>query len=213
MWIFLGQCILQCAGSLDTVWLQWRQTPNEIVSFLVILCTVDMPLASCLISHLSEKVQIAKSSCAAAETQACAPGWKKYWRERSSNLLNISASVFRDLHLMQVDKLLEELVAADRSGSATPPAPAPGATGAASGHSVASNADGSATDPGSGPSDGELLAQCRLLERVAAEVSRLAFLANKGKVRTKHKLGRSNKPFPGLADYFPFAVSLRRFST
>ncbi|EFJ51678.1 component of oligomeric golgi complex 2 [Volvox carteri f. nagariensis] len=74
----------------------------------------------------------------------------------------------------KVDKLLEELAASDRSGSTTPAA---AANGAAPGGPA--SADGSGA--GSGTSDAELLAQCRMLERVAAEVSRLAFLANKGK--------------------------------
>ncbi|GIL88600.1 hypothetical protein Vretimale_19142 [Volvox reticuliferus] len=76
----------------------------------------------------------------------------------------------------KVDKLLEELAASDKSTSTAPAAPTP-ALGAASGVASAADSNGS----GSGPSDVELLAQCRLLERVAAEVSRLAFLANKGK--------------------------------
>ncbi|KAG2501945.1 hypothetical protein HYH03_000443 [Edaphochlamys debaryana] len=52
----------------------------------------------------------------------------------------------------KVDKLLEEVAAADQGG-----------------------------DGGAGAGAGDLVSQCRLLERVAAEVSRLTFLANKGK--------------------------------
>ncbi|GIL63172.1 hypothetical protein Vafri_17283 [Volvox africanus] len=70
----------------------------------------------------------------------------------------------------KVDKLLEELAASDKTTSTATAAPT-------SGVAAAMDINGS----GSGPSDAELLAQCRLLERVAAEVSRLAFLANKGK--------------------------------
>ncbi|PNH09416.1 Conserved oligomeric Golgi complex subunit 2 [Tetrabaena socialis] len=65
----------------------------------------------------------------------------------------------------KVEKLLEEVAAADQGYSASAPA-----------------ASGTDRNAGSGSSSGgELVAQCRLLERVAAEVSRLAFLANKGK--------------------------------
>ncbi|GLC45905.1 hypothetical protein PLESTF_000710900 [Pleodorina starrii] len=80
----------------------------------------------------------------------------------------------------KVDKLLEELAAADRATTTTSST----ATTSTSAGPPAAAAAAAAADEGSatsGPGDAELLSQCRLLERVAAEVSRLAFLANKGK--------------------------------
>jgi hypothetical protein len=89
---------------------------------------------------------------------------------------------------IQVDKLLEELSASDRTFTTDVAAAAGGKPALAALASAAegmgqSVAPGGGPGSGTGPSDAELLAQCRLLERVAAEVSRLAFLANKGKVR------------------------------
>lgn len=74
----------------------------------------------------------------------------------------------------QVEKLLEEVAAAEANAASASGA---AADGAAASHSALS--------------ESELVSQCRLLERVAAEVSRLAFLANKGKVR--HGTARSPK--------------------
>ncbi|KAG2451026.1 hypothetical protein HYH02_004295 [Chlamydomonas schloesseri] len=100
----------------------------------------------------------------------------------------------------KVDKLLEEVVAADQhataaaaaasgtsggGGGGAPAAAAAVADTASAGAGANSGGAGSSSS-GSGSSSsalagGDLVAQCRLLERVAAEVSRLAFLANKGK--------------------------------
>ncbi|KAG2428415.1 hypothetical protein HXX76_011535 [Chlamydomonas incerta] len=80
----------------------------------------------------------------------------------------------------KVDKLLEEVVAADQHATAAAAAPSAGASGGggAGGAGAADAGGGGAGSQLAGP---DLVAQCRLLERVAAEVSRLAFLANKGK--------------------------------
>ncbi|KXZ52971.1 hypothetical protein GPECTOR_8g343 [Gonium pectorale] len=90
----------------------------------------------------------------------------------------------------KVEKLLEEVAASDSvavaaaaggeaaaDGAPAPPSPRSPLTSASAAAASAASASASAA----ALSDAELLAHCRLLERVAAEVSRLAFLANKGK--------------------------------
>lgn len=77
----------------------------------------------------------------------------------------------------KVEKLLSEVAAA---AAASSPAAQDGKDGGGGGFAAAAAAEGGG---GGGGEAGDPDAHARLLERVAAEVSRLSFLANKGKVR------------------------------
>lgn len=92
----------------------------------------------------------------------------------------------------KVEKLLAEVQAASPGPDVDGPKSRVAAAAGAAAVVVSGASSGAGAGAGAGDKEavsGDLDAHARMLERVAAEVSRLSFLANKGKVRRAFEAG------------------------